>query len=81
MENGYKLRLYFMKLDKSVKVQCFEAIETHQLLSNRVRLAKNGEKQRWKIKGKNSRSKNYTKHNLTEKLLEDFTQKRYFSGL
>lgn len=56
-------------------------MEAHQILSNRVRLAENREKQAGRIREKASRSKNCNKHNLIEKLLEDFTQKGYFDGL
>jgi hypothetical protein len=64
-----------MKLNKSVKVQLFEALDAaHQTLSSRVKVAENRQKKSWRIEKKNNiRSKNSIKSNLMEKyLLKDF---------
>lgn len=53
-----------MKLNKSVKVQLFEALDAaHQTLSSRVKVAENRQKKSWRIEKKISEVK--TLSNLT----------------
>lgn len=58
-----------MKLNKSVKVQVFEALdEAHWILSNRVQVAENRQKKTWRTEKKNnSRSQSSIKYNPMEK--------------